>query len=1207
MSIRRKLTIMFLAIALIPLLFVSYLTYTNYKKSLETNRFSQLQDLTVFRADRIETYFAGLKSHIEMAQAFYNIKKNLPILTRFANDPNNPEFLAAKKMLDEQLQQMESVSGLSDIMLINPEGRVVYTSNNPVHFGKDMTNGNDAEQKVFSRAKDGVYFSDVYFDKAEDNRYEILLTAPAIDFNGDFIGVIAFEVDMTSVYKLIQDTTGLGQTGEVLVARKIGNQIEYLNPLRHEPNTIMKRINTGEKIGGPIQEAVQGKTGTGQLIDYRGKKVIAAWRYIPSLEWGLVAKIDTEEAFADVTNLRNLSMVILVIIFVLSGIVAFSIARSISEPIKRLSEGAEIVGRGNLNYKIGTNLEDEIGQLSRAFDKMTQDLKLTTASRDELNIEIDERKQVEEALRKNEIKYRTVADNTYDWEFWLDPEDRFIYCSPSCERITGHKPEEFFADPGLRISLIHPDDLAKFEKHIQEVEHKQAGATETEWRYVRPNGTFCWVAHICLPVYDDHGQFIGTRGSNRDITERKQTEDALKFLVECGSPASGEDFFQSLARYLGQALGMDFVCIDRLEENLLAAKTVAVYFDGKFEDNISYTLKDTPCGDVVGKTICCFSKDVRHLFPKDKVLQDMAAESYVGTTLWSSKGQPIGLIAIIGRKPLADAKLATSILQLAAVRAAGELERGQAEEAVKVSEVRYRRLFEAARDGILILDSDSGQLVDVNPFIKEMLGYSHEELLGKKIWEIGLFKNIVASKESFLELQTKGFVRYENMPLETKAGRHISVEFVSNVYLVDHKKVIQCNIHDITDRVKAEEALRQAHDQLELRVQERTKDLTAEIAERKKAQEALRSASLYSRGLLEASLDPLVTISPEGKITDVNKATELVTGLSRESLIGSDFSNYFTEPKKAEEVYQKVLSESEGQAKNYPLSIRHKSGRITDVLYNATVYKNEAGEVQGVFTTARDITEKKLTEAELEKYRLHLEDLVKQRTEELARSNSDLEQFAYVASHDLREPLRSITGFLDLLQMRYKDKLDENGREFIDFAVSGANRMSDLLIGLLEYSRVQSGGKPKASISAQAALDDALANLKAVITETNAAITYDKLPTILADNRQITQLLQNLIHNGLKFRGEQRPQIHIGCRKEKKSWVFSVHDNGIGIDPQYYERIFMIFQRLHPQGKYPGSGIGLAVCKKIVERHDGRIWVESDEGKGSTFYFSIPE
>jgi signal transduction histidine kinase len=391
---------MFLAIASIPLLIVSTLTYTKYKNSLEANRLSSLQDIAALKADKIEAYFAGLKANIEVAQGYYNIKKNLPVLTRLVHDPNNPQFLAAKKQLDEQLQKMQSVLGLSDIMLVNSKGRVVYSSS-PSHYSKDfMEILPDTKQKAFAEGKNRVYFSDVFLSKAESNRFAMLVTAPAFDFDGTVTGVIAFEVEMGSIYKLIQDVTGLGDTGEVLLGEKIGNDVVYLHPLRHDPEAVLKKsISIGGKLGGPIQEAVQGKTGSGRLIDYRGENVIAAWRYIPSLDWGMVAKIDTREAFADVTKLRNLAMMILAIVLVLSGIMAFAIARSISAPIKRLSEGAEIVGSGNLDYKIGIDQKDEIGQLARSFDKMTVGLKKITASRDELNSEIVRREKAEYEVR----------------------------------------------------------------------------------------------------------------------------------------------------------------------------------------------------------------------------------------------------------------------------------------------------------------------------------------------------------------------------------------------------------------------------------------------------------------------------------------------------------------------------------------------------------------------------------------------------------------------------------------------------------------------------------------------------------------------------------------------------------------------------------------------------------------------------------------
>ncbi len=385
-------------------------------------------------------------------------------------------------------------------------------------------------------------------------------------------------------------------------------------------------------------------------------------------------------------------------------------------------------------------------------------------------------------------------------------------------------------------------------------------------------------------------------------------------------------------------------------------------------------------------------------------------------------------------------------------------------EALSASGIWYRRLFETAKDGILILDAETGMIVDVNPFLIKMLGFSHEQFLGKGIWEIGFFRDIVKNKANFLELQQKEYIRYEDLPLETADGRRIDVEFVSNVYRVGHLRVMQCNIRDITKRKQAEK---------------------------------------------EAKAD-------------------------------------------------------------------------------------------------------------------------------LERSNKDLEQFAYVASHDLQEPLRMVASYTQLLAKRYQDKLDADANEFIGYAVDGANRMQKMINDLLSYSRVGTRGKLFETVDCTAILSQALTNLKMAIEETGAVITHDPLPTMTGDESQLVQLFQNLIDNAIKFRGKETPDIHISATHEsrktmddgretidqlrtarlsspksqpsklKEDWVFSVRDNGIGIDPQDKERIFTIFQRLHGRN-YSGTGIGLSICKRIVDRHAGRIWVESEPEKGSTFYFTIPD
>lgn len=260
-------------------------------------------------------------------------------------------------------------------------------------------------------------------------------------------------------------------------------------------------------------------------------------------------------------------------------------------------------------------------------------------------------------------------------------------------------------------------------------------------------------------------------------------------------------------------------------------------------------------------------------------------------------------------------------------------------------------------------------------------------------------------------------------------------------------------------------------------------------------------------------------------------------------------------------------------------------------------WRDASGKIIGTFGLSRDITALKQAE----------EKLVEERNL-LARSNAELEQFAYVASHDLQEPLRAVASCVQLLKKRYGDKLDGRADEFITHAVDGTKRMQALITDLLAYSRVGTHAHAFETLNCEEALDDALANLTIALQESDTVIKREPLPTLQADPSQLGQVFQNLIGNAVKFRAEgRRPEISITAKQEKGQWVFAIADNGIGIEPQYYERIFRVFQRLHTRARYPGTGIGLAICKKIVERHGGRIWIESRPEEGTTFFFTLPE
>jgi PAS domain S-box-containing protein len=361
---------------------------------------------------------------------------------------------------------------------------------------------------------------------------------------------------------------------------------------------------------------------------------------------------------------------------------------------------------------------------------------------------------------------------------------------------------------------------------------------------------------------------------------------------------------------------------------------------------------------------------------------------------------------------------------------------------------------------------------------------------------------------------------------------------------------------------------------------------------------ALDEAEKKYRSIFENATEGIFQTSLEGRFVSANPALARIFGYdSPEDLMGSikDISRQIYVDRDRREEFLHVLN-AEGKISNFEIQGYRKDGGIIWISMNARLVRGKNGEVLCIEGSVQDITDRKRAEADVE-----------EKAKELARSNQELEQFAYVASHDLQEPLRMVTSYVQLLEQRYRGKLDKDANDFIEFAVDGATRMHTLINDLLTYSRVGTHGKSLGSTDSEKILYLSLNNLKMVVEESGANVTHGALPPVMADPSQLQQLFQNLIGNAIKFRGEEVPRVHVSANPNGNRWVFSVRDNGIGIDPEFKERIFVIFQRLHGRGKYPGTGIGLAVCKKIVERHRGNIWVESMLGKGATFYFTLPK
>jgi len=495
------------------------------------------------------------------------------------------------------------------------------------------------------------------------------------------------------------------------------------------------------------------------------------------------------------------------------------------------------------------------------------------------------------------------------------------------------------------------------------------------------------------------------------------------------------------------------------------------------------------------------------------------------------------------------------------------------EQAIYASELRYRRLFETAQDGILILDADTGLIDDVNPFLFKLLGFSQSEMVGKTVGELSPFKDIESNKVMLERLLADGCVRYENLSLETRAGRKVAVEFVGNVYQSGEGKVIQCNIRDITERKRAE------------------------------------IASNRLAAIVESSDDAIIGKDLNGIISSWNKAAERIFGYTAREMIGTSIMRLIPADRHDEEnqILEKIRR---GENIEHFETLRQTSdGRMIYMSVTVSPIKDATGKVIGASKVAREITERKAAEKKIRQLNVDLEQRVVERTAQLQAANQELEAFSNSVSHDLRSPLRHIMGFVEMLEKDAGTSLSAKNLGDLKTISQAAKRMGILIDDLLAFSRIGRSEMQKTEVNLDQLVQETLRDFQAETNERKIAWEVHPLPVVRCDRSLLRMVFVNLLSNAVKFTAARaEAKIEIGSTPGGNGeTVIFIRDNGAGFDPKYTKKLFGVFQRLHSQAEFEGTGIGLANVQRIIHRHGGRAWAEGVVDEGATFYFSIPK
>jgi PAS domain S-box-containing protein len=833
------------------------------------------------------------------------------------------------------------------------------------------------------------------------------------------------------------------------------------------------------------------------------------------------------------TSILVFSLTVLALVF-LSAMLAGRMQRYISMPILKLKNHIdEIAENQDFSAHLTKLYNDEVGSLYDGFNNMLN----------QINIRQEARRKAEEALRASEKKFRSVFENSPLGKSMTGIDGSLQVNRSFCD-ILGYSEEELKTKNWQEIT--HADDIRESADIVQSLIDGQKNTARYEKRYVHKNGSIVWTDISTTLHRDSDNNPLYFITAVNDITDKKILTDSLRETK------------------------------DYLENLIACANAPIIVWDQQFKitrfNKAFELLTGRSEKEVIGQSI-------NILFPPEQVLHSMKLikKAQEGKSLETVE------ISILHKDGSARIVLWNSALvfdkdgetPLATIAQGQDITgRKLAEETLKVSEIRYRRLFEAARDGILILDAESGLVLDVNPFLIEMLGFTREQFLGKFLWDLGFLKDIAENKSNFKELQQKEFIHYENLPLKTAKGQLINVEFVSHVYQVDHHKVMQCNVRNITKRIRDEEEIKNNEKRF--------------------------------RELIESLPQLFWTCTVDGPCDYLSKQWVEYTGIPEAEQLGYRWLEQLHPEDRDRTISTWMENVINRESFNIEFRIRKNNGEYRWFKTRAVPIHDNGGNIIKWFGSNTDFDDVIKAREKINQLNKDLEKRVIERTTELQIANKELEAFSYSVSHDLRAPLRAINGFIQILLEDYVEKLDDEGKR-IGAIIQGNSRKMGVLIGdLLAFSRLNRMKMTLSRINMEELVKEAVKELEDLGTDRKIGMTIRHLPQVKGDRSLLKQAIVNLLSNSIKFtRPREEAVIEIGNFKKDHQSIYYIKDNGVGFNMKYADKIFDVFQRLHSEKEFEGTGIGLALVHRIISRHGGKIWVEAELNKGATFYFTF--